>query len=288
MKLNYTQLFVISVLFQLFNVLEISLCMGTEEIQKKEIKNIYQESRPISNGFVFVEGQYIEAPYVVSQRDQAIYINGHLIANYASLVRDFLPLDKTRPILPSTITSNANPEDPLIGDYLYRIGNYLATNHSRTEAREEMVTVLKELPCINNVSCDTDQEYATVEFVNGRVVSMGLLPFHRKTVITSLSVGEYVIRDYTNYIDRLYAGTVYSFSGNGSRKHSFSHAIAQDILPRFVKILRSSHDDVVKAKELADMLGMETVPNEQVSVFVRNVSPAKQLDERVKKIVAVF
>ena len=259
-------------------------CHGADE---EGTGTAFTASQPISNGFVFVEGQYVEAPYVVSRKDLAIYINDRLIADYAPLVKDLPELDETQPALPSDVSTNANPEDPLLGNYLYRMGNYLASQRSRTTALAEMESVLKELPCVTNVRREVNPEYATVEFMNGRKVSMGLLPFRRRPAITSSSVLEHVSRDCRNYADRLQAGVVYSVSAKGSRKHSFGADTAMDVLPNVVKALRSSQDDETKAKQLADMLGMAAIPKEQASAFVTQISTTStQLDERVKALTA--
>ncbi len=43
----------------------------------------YSRSEPIWSGYLFVEGRYIDAPYVVEQRGREIYVNGHRV--YAML-----------------------------------------------------------------------------------------------------------------------------------------------------------------------------------------------------------
>ena len=54
-----------------------------------ESKNVdepaFTNSQPISSGFVFVEGQYVESPYVVSLVGLKICINNRVIADYSHI-----------------------------------------------------------------------------------------------------------------------------------------------------------------------------------------------------------
>lgn len=76
MKQSKSQHILKTAVFLCLSVLSANSGQGAEN---QTTGTVFMASQPIFNGFVFVEGQYIEAPYVVSRRDQAIYINDRLI-----------------------------------------------------------------------------------------------------------------------------------------------------------------------------------------------------------------
>jgi len=247
---------------------------------------VFTNSQPISNGFVFVEGQYVDAPYVISRKDLAIYINDKFIVTYAPLVKE-LPLpEKDRPVCPSNISTNAGPNDQVVTKYLYRMQNYLVAKQGRAEVADEMENILKTLPCIKDVKRDRgNNECAIITYMNGKTENMGLVPPSRKPVITPTNAVEYVSRTCRNYVERLKKGDFYRFAGNGSSIFTFSAQTAKDELPGLVKVLRSSQDDETKAKQLREMLRLPPISEEESKVFVANLCPSKQLDERVEALI---
>lgn len=77
----------------------IGLCITAEEVKTpyriqrgEEIIEVYKMptftvSEPISNSFVYIMGEYITSPYVVSVTNLAVYINGRILDNYEPSVR---------------------------------------------------------------------------------------------------------------------------------------------------------------------------------------------------------
>jgi len=286
MKRENAQLLFTQTLFVSLCFLSVNPCRGAVEKDGQMADAAFTTSQPISNGFVFVEGQYVEAPYVVSRKDLAIYINDRLIANYAPLVKELPVPEKDRPVYPSNISINAGPNDEVVTKYFNRLQNYLLVTKTRGETVDEMEKVMKTLPCIKEIRRDPgNSECVIITYLNGKTENRGLVPPHRKPAITPANAVEYVSRDCRNYMNRLQDGVVYSFSAKGSRKHSFGANIAKEVLPGVVKVLHSSLDDETKAKQLSDMLGMAAIPKEQASAFVNNISPPKQLAERVETLL---
>ena len=262
-------------------VVAVSQAAGQENLDVTG--TVFTTSSPISNGFVFVEGQYLDAPYVVSRKGLSIFINETLIQDYSLLkLKELPPPERTRPIFPSNISTNADPNDPVVGEYLYRMGNFLTAKLGRTEAANEMISILKTLPFIREVSRDPSSDTcAIVTFRNGHTVNMGLLPFTRKPAVTPANVVVFVSSGCQYYKKCFEEGDFYSFSAKGNRIHTFSAGTAKEVLPNLVKVLRSSQNDEAKAKELIDMLGVEPIPREHWGAFVTNLSTSKQLDDRV-------
>lgn len=247
---------------------------------------VFTSSQPISNGFVFVEGQYVEAPYVVSRKDLAIYINDRLIANYAPLVKEIPKPESELPSLPTNITVNSTPYDKDVVDYMVRVRIYLSSHYKRSELADEIEKVYKALPCVKDVRRNSDKTSATVTYTDGHTINENLIPLTRKPVITPTNAVEYVSRTCRNYVERLEKGDFYGFAneGTGASIFTFSVGTAKEFLPGFVKVLRSSQDDETKAKQLREMLRLSPITKETSREFVTNLCPSKQLDERVEAL----
>ncbi len=259
-------------------------CLGAS---KKDDVSAFTTSHPISNGFVFIEGQYIEAPYVVSRKGLTACVNDRVIADYAPLIKGMLSVPKKfkydRPVIPPDLSTNAGPNDPGFKDYMSKLQSHLISIESKNLA-DEMVKDLKGLPCVEDVVPLSNHGVVAITFKNGEVENARLVPFGRKPAITPDTVVEHVSRACQNYVERLEKGDFYSFSNGGSRIHTFSAGTAKKAMPNIVKVLRSSQDDEEKAEELASMLGMSEIPKEQTHTFIQNIAPSKQLDERAKAL----
>lgn len=77
------------------------------------------EGIPATNGFVFIDGKYIEAPYIVTRQGNGIFINGHLVEQPLILRRKTAEWTRAT-VLVRTDEDRANYEDRLNkGDYYF-------------------------------------------------------------------------------------------------------------------------------------------------------------------------
>lgn len=269
-------------------VVAVSNTLGQETLN--ETGTDFTTSSPISNGFVFIEGQYVGAPYVVSRKNLTICINDKIIADYAPLIKGMSSAPKKyihdRPAVPIGISTNAGSGDPIVKEYLSQLMSHLVSNQYGDAIANEMENGLKMLPCIKNITRDTNNpNRAIIDYKNGETSTMRLAPLSRKPAITPDTVVDHVSQACRRYVKRLEKGDLYSFSNGGSRIHTFGAGTAKEVMPDVVKVLCSSLDDEAKAKQLAGMLGMADVPKEESSAFVQNLDPSKQLGERVKALL---
>lgn len=285
MKRKHTHLLFTPAALLCFCFLSANPCQGADDKGSQTAVDVFTTSQPISNGFVFVEGHYVEAPYVVSRKNLAIYINDQLISDYTPLVKEIPKPENELPSLSVSINGGSSPYDKNVADYVVRVQTYLSSHYKRDEIADEMEKMYRALPCVKDVHRNSDRTSATVTYTDGSTINENLIPLTRKPVITPTNAVEYVGRDCRNYADRLQDGVVYSFSHKGGRKHSFGANTAKEVLPGVVKVLRSAQDDETKAKQLSDMLGMAAIPKEQAGAFVANLCPSKQLDERVDALI---
>ena len=127
--------------------------------------------RKINSGFVFIDGKYIEPPYVVEQKELGkIYINGIFAENRLRLLDTVLnpyKIDTLPPILPQ-INKNTTSKDLYENMhyknmlYVRAVSCYYNTHYPPKIAREKIIEYYNKLPCIKSF------DGYTLEFYNGK------------------------------------------------------------------------------------------------------------------------
>lgn len=110
----------------------------------------YSRSEPIYDGWLFVEGQYIDAPYVVEQRGRHIYVNGHLVATtvddwWLFLTKYDYPLheEPPDPVIPADWPFDSVRRHP---DVLRWYQYYCTLNKTYDEWLKRYLDILKASP----------------------------------------------------------------------------------------------------------------------------------------------
>ncbi len=103
---------------------------------------------PIDSGFVFYDGRYIDAPYIVAQKGLGIFINDVMIRPPIEWPQPDLTQD-TDPELPKGITLDSTEKD--IGEHSSKKYRYFLQHYPKEEAVQKMVEYYRSLPCIREV-----------------------------------------------------------------------------------------------------------------------------------------
>ena len=161
-----------------------SHCQDTA-IEAKE-KRIEQRTCPaVSNGLVFVEGEFLPPPYVVSRVRNAIYINGRYIeasapwpsekkAEDTPLVPIFI-----NPIFPSAITEKTSKYDSVFIQYIHEKRCFLFKTYGTEKGIEMMVDIYKSLPCIKDAKREVTSNSIIITWKSGRVDHVTQVPPQR-------------------------------------------------------------------------------------------------------------
>jgi len=135
----------------------------TLETTEAKEKRIEQRTCPaVSNGLVFVEGEFLPPPYVVSRVRNAIYINGRYIEASApwpsEKKADVLSPIPTPddPTMPSEITKATTQYDPAFYNYLNAKRDFLVSKYGKQKAIKMLPDIYKKLPCIKDAYHDTN------------------------------------------------------------------------------------------------------------------------------------
>lgn len=134
------------------------LFAGTWDIQEQIALLGEDVGQPITNGFFFLAGRYVETPYYVSRKGSAVFLNTNML--YGSCV-EWPPRDKLVPVdpgMPTGLTENATFED------LYQIGRtnswdcawyrkcrYVRQHVPTRQVIEEIMQLYRALPFVDSV-----------------------------------------------------------------------------------------------------------------------------------------
>lgn len=203
------------------------------------------EGKPVTNGTVFIDGKYIDPPYIVTRRGNGIFINGHLVEQPCPWP---IP-EKVKPVIiaedpkmPYTITVNSSRYDMDVIEYIGRKRDYNLNRSQGVELAEAMAVAYAELPCVQEASAERDYKYLKVKWTDGSVESIRIIPFTRKsTEWTPETVLKQTNKVRTNYEDRLIKGD-YFFLGTKHSRMTGTIDGARMVLSALVPILMSSKD----------------------------------------------
>lgn len=245
-----------------------------------------KEGEPVDNGFIFIDGQYIDTPYIVTRKGLALFINNRMVQ---PPMRWSLPSsgEKTTtysdPNLPATINEDSSSFDPDVVDYLATKNAYLRQRYPKEEAVVRIRDVYRSMPCVKQAELDAkDSEILIVVWADGSVDRVRLVPIdgRRPIKMDRQSILERLETERKNYEERLQKGDYYFFFTQGGKITGGAGA-AKQILPKIVSILRSSKPADVKLIEIKDAgLPVDTI----IETLVTNFSSSSQLETRLREL----
>jgi hypothetical protein len=138
----------------------------TQETAEAKKKRIEQRTCPVvSNGLVFVEGEFLPPPYIVSRIKNAIYINGRFIEASGlwpseKKESDVLPtLPPKNPDIPLEINEKTTIYDKEFIKYNTEKKKYLFATYGQEKGVDMMVDVYASLPCVQTAERDKDSAW---------------------------------------------------------------------------------------------------------------------------------
>jgi hypothetical protein len=245
------------------------------------------EGKPITNGFVFIDGKYIAPPYVVSREGNGIFINDHLVEQPCPwpIPQKKKPTFPTEdPKMPNSITDKSSMYDAVLTEYMDKKRAYHASRLHGKEFAEIMIKAYAELPCVQEAKQGRDFKHVDVIWKNGRVDHIRIVPFTRKPMEwTRETVLERTERDRSNYEDRLNKGDYY-FLGSAHGRMTGTVEGARKLLGALLPILKTSKD-AKEVQQRLQQLGISFMDEKACEVFFKNRTDSTELDERVDALV---
>mgnify|MGYP000881349976 CR=1 FL=1 len=127
---------------------------------------------PINNGFVFIDGKYIEPPYNIYLKDSSIFINDIFITKLTP--RPFYKeyLFDHDPGIPPEISKNSsfddfvNMKEPTRNmSYWMALQGYYYSHFYYDEAKEKVLSYLRNLPNIKNITIDKTKGFIIETYI---------------------------------------------------------------------------------------------------------------------------
>ena len=145
-----------------------------EPAKEEKRRNLEQRTWPaVSNGLVFVEGEFVPPPYVVSRVRNAIYINGQHVGTpggWPTVNKQDVAMPTPtpeNPTIPSEITQKTTMYDDIYIRYIYKKRRYLFATYGQEKGIDMMVDVYKSLFCIQDAKRAIDSNSIIVTWMSG-------------------------------------------------------------------------------------------------------------------------
>lgn len=242
---------------------------------------------PVNRGFVFFDGQYVDAPYTVRRKGLAIFINDRMIVRPIPWPWPGWPPPKgdVDPEMPAGVNKHTSQYDPAVTDYLRKKCAFIRKHYSGDERSDQLEEVIRALPFVKKATRKAHWRYIlTVELWTGEVEHWSVrffstardLPFDKDSVLKRLEARRNLLES------ELKQGDCTWFFPSGSHI-SFNESVAIRDLPAILRVLRSSKSPDAKLKELNDS-GLLPVTRDSHRNVVTNFSASAQLDRRLEAL----
>jgi hypothetical protein len=244
------------------------------------------EGKPITNGFVFVDGKYVEPPYIVTRQGNGLLINGHLIEEPCPWPIPEISKPRESTTDPKTPVSIGRDTSKYNKDLINYIGEkiaYLKHRYGEEAMVHKMVQVYSNLPCIAKAEQDKDPQYIIVTWVDGHVEHIRLIPPKRNMIEwTREMVLERTDRDRSQYEERLNKGDYY-FLGSAHGRMTGTADGARMVLGALLPILKTSRD-ANEVKVRMAQAGFVFFDDRAAQAFFSHRRDLSNLESRLNKL----
>ena len=256
---------------------------GSETVQSSTEALGTTEGKPITNGFVFIDGKYIAPPYLVTREGNGIYINGYLVEQpcpwpIPQKKKSEVPIKD--PEMPQFISKNTSKYDKDLIEYLGKKKAYYLGKYGEKKTVKMMVKVYQDLPCVSNASLGLTEKYINVTWADGNKMRHRLIMPKRKTVKwTRKTILEWTERVRADYEYRLNKGDYY-FLGSAHGRMTGTADGAQKLLGVLLPILETSKNARVVQQKLQQS-GITFMDEKACEVFFSNRNDSPDLKKRI-------
>jgi hypothetical protein len=232
----------------------------------------------VEEGFVFIGGKYIDAPYHIERRGLGVFINGKMVVR-PCWVPEVIFSGNTDPEMPKEINSETCLYDEVVSNYLQEKQVYLHKhNTTRQEEAELMAQVYKNLPFITKAVVDESRPDAMdIETNDGMRITVGLNLLTRRVEYDRESVTKRVDSDRKYYQEALEKGTCFIMPTGGGK-----NGVSSEKLPKMISILNSKKSPSEKYSEMRQA-GIH-ITDEELTELIANFSASPQLKLRIEKL----
>ncbi len=256
---------------------------------------------PIKTGFVFFDGKYIDAPYIVESKDLAVYINGiqitkrlqwPVVNQYAFDHDPGLPPNINKYTTFEEATKLTEPTRGVL--YLAAKQWYLFTHFNYDEAYEKTIEYIKSFPNVKNLSKDKDG-FWVLESYSGekRRIAFGGPRMQRVNEIWGPNGSgppnreefeQYVNKLALRYKMRLKKGDLFLIFSDFT-EISFGKKRAAFLLQEMLNILKNNK--LSMDKKLEKLISVGFIPGHHkklCNLFIKNFKTSQKLENRISEV----
>lgn len=239
----------------------------------------------ITNGFVFIGNEYVDAPYEVTQKGLGIFINGHQIDRVWVLPPP--PRVEKEPMLPQGITTNTLFMSDTVLDYVHQVADYCVQHYDAEQSIEKTVELYRRLPCVSRVDYDSGSRKMIVYSFSGETNTRVMLPSARGALRERNDVVRSLDRTRSYYETALREGRAIFLVKQGSSRQELPASVVRRRLPAILLLrnrnIRSApaHERASKQSEALAHAGLRLNPG-LLPDLLTNFTASSQLEQRIE------
>lgn len=235
----------------------------------------------VDQGFVFLNGEYVEAPYVLQRKGLGLFLNGRMVVAPPDRSRQ-VPAGDTDPKLPEDINSETSFFDEVAINYLTNKHVYLHRHFNPNKESEMIEQCIVELPFVTQTRKDQNRPHILhVTTTEGLTIPYSLIAHERRSPQDADSLIQSAGRRLDSMQKRLNKGSCYILSQNRAGGTALSNRTVQQKLPQLIKILRSTQSPETKKAEIKKLITI--IKDNDIVELVSNYSESPQLNSRLEK-----
>ena len=264
--------------------LQSSVSAETDDYEQYDQSLGSTAGRPITNGFIIFDGEYVSPPYVVTRDGPGIYINGRLVEQpcpWPIPEKHQMESVLIDPAMPTTITKNTTQYDKDINDYLGKKISFYKNKYGELEMVKRMVAVYRQLPCVKESVAGRDENYVRVTWADGNTIEHRLIAPQRKpTQWTRETLLSRLEKNRNDYEDRLEKGDFYFLGKLGRMTGTFEGA--QKVFQTLLPVLAASKNSM-EVQQKMEQAGYPYFDAEVSEAFFNHRQKVQGLESRLVK-----
>jgi|GEM_PF-3972491 len=199
---------------------------------------------PVTNGLVFIDGEYIAPPYIISRVESSVYLNGRYLESpvpWPPKKAYNMPVPENDPVMPSSITENTTKYDKEYIQYISEKRAYLFSKYGQEKGIDMMVKVYRGLPIVLDAEREPDSPWTIhVKWKSGEESHIGQVP-HKRNDLTKEQADEMLTRFCEIYAHGL-ENNNYFMLGSTMGRRGTPESFARTLVP-LANAMRTAKDE---------------------------------------------
>ncbi len=245
---------------------------------KVKIFGLRLNAEAINDGFLFIDNEYIDAPYKVTSKGLGIFVNNRLVDRIH--LPPYYGLEDADPVMPTNITKNTSRYDPVYKKYMSQKFNYIEM-HYPNQQREKKLKVYQNLPNIRKIELDDDPNFITIHTYKNGTFRLRIV-IHARRVNTDFNSLTNRIENLRHFYSKnLKEGDVKFVGPRGGMKMGFSKNSMK--LSAIIRMCNENISNLQSQNKEVTACKLKLWPHLSLNLMT-NLVASPQLDERIQEL----